>query len=282
MYPDLLSGELDASPSPQASPAPPRAQVYPSLQDSSVDELEKFLDSDPEPMDDSGPSSKYPANIQAFADGSFKCHWCEKLLFGDEQLEGHLQGKEHRKKCLNSDISPYGMPDHFKQVEEYVSAYGHNLYARLRHWPVCIVETAYDWACEVCKKRFQTQASVNQHLEDPEHVSRSQSPTRVRNSPQPAKVRPLSAERTDSLDDRPVKRKESEKRLRPSSRVPSPIRARAEEMDRLARISAMVDFEARKCKLCWLSFETLKQTEEHVEQPRHLANYLQFAINKFI
>jgi hypothetical protein len=276
MYPDLLSGELDEAGGPPQPPVSTRPAAYPSLIESSVDELEKFLDSDPEPLQDQvAVTSKYPPNIQAFSDGSYRCLWCEKTFYGEEQLEGHLQGKEHRKRCLNCDILPYGMPEHFREVEEYVSSYGHNLYARLKHWPVFIAETEYDWSCELCRKRFQTQTLVNQHLTEVDHTDREEpSPMERRYSS------PLSP-KVDRQERTPIPRTEElpgEKKSRQGSRVPSPIRAMAAEKERVARMSAMIDFDNLKCPICRMTFGTLKETEEHVETIRHIASYLEHGI----
>lgn len=277
MYPDLLSGELGEVEQPSVVRREP---VYPSLVGSSVDELEKFLDSDPEPVEVNPPiQTKYPANIQGFSDASFRCLWCEKTLFGEEQLEGHLQGKEHRKRCLNCDIVPYGMPEHFEQIEEYVSSYGNNLYARLRHWPAFIGESKFDWSCDLCNKRFQTQAMVTQHLSDVNHSSTGMEIVRNPSPPTAGGKSSSSPTYSPKVERREQRMERGEKRARPGLvRVPSPVRALAEEKERIARMSAMMDFEAMHCPICQLSFGSLKATEEHVESLRHAASYLEFGI----
>jgi hypothetical protein len=174
MYPDLLSGEPEeiASQSTPQLQASVRPDIYPSLGDSSVDELERFLDDESAPESSKITETVYPANIAAYSDESFRCLWCERTLYGKAQLEEHLEGNEHTRKCVNSDIPPYGSADHFEKVADYVNLYGHNVYARLKEWPECISEKATDWKCELCNKHFQTQSGVSAHLKSSSHTSK--------------------------------------------------------------------------------------------------------------
>ena len=162
MYPDLLSGDLSSSP-PTESPT-----QYPSLMDSSMDDLEKFLDDNAINQEDD--SYIYPAYVDIDpVNQSFRCVWCDRTLFSEDQLDMHLRGKEHTKRCANCDISAYGSEFHKDEVDAYVREYGHDLYARLKHWPQFIGETEQYWYCTSCGKNFQTQRAVNLHLSEVDH-----------------------------------------------------------------------------------------------------------------
>lgn len=162
MYPDLLTGDLSSSP-PTESPT-----QYPSLLDSSMDDLEKFLDDNA--MNQDQDSSPYPMYVDIDpVNQSFRCIWCDRTLYSQEQLNMHLRGKEHTKRCANCDISPYESENHIDEVQAYVREYGNNLYARLKHWPAFIGETDQYWYCSSCGKNFQTQRAVNIHLNEVDH-----------------------------------------------------------------------------------------------------------------
>lgn len=106
----------------------------------------------------------------------YKCLWCQRMMQTGDQMDMHLNGKEHSRRCINSGISPYGDPTHEKEATEYVRMYGHDPYARLAHWPDCIEESGQFWTCRVCKdgkKKYQTQRDVNDHLRDESHISRA-------------------------------------------------------------------------------------------------------------
>jgi hypothetical protein len=104
----------------------------------------------------------------------FKCNWCNKTLQSFDQLEGHLVGKEHTRFCSKVDIPPYGSAGHLEFAASYVQQYGNNPYARLVHWPDCIVDEGQHWVCRMCKNlKFQTQKLVNDHLRDATHVKRN-------------------------------------------------------------------------------------------------------------
>ncbi len=103
----------------------------------------------------------------------FKCLWCDRMMHSADQMDMHLHGKEHSRRCINSGISPYGDPDHEAEAIAYVQLYGHDPYARLAHWPDCIEASGQFWVCKLCKdgkKKYQTQRDVNDHLSEESHI----------------------------------------------------------------------------------------------------------------
>lgn len=318
MYPDLLSGEF--VPTNQSSP-----ESYPSLPDeSSVDDLERFLDEPSNSLHQDRPSRIHdtdflPVNVQVLSDGSFRCIWCNKTLYGTEQLEGHLTGKGHRSRLLNMDISPYGLPTHFEEVEEYVSNYGHNLYARLKHWPVCIEETATDWLCRSCGKRFQTHSAVNFHLKDVAHSPSGKPDVEMEegggypeletwerpahwptcivsdgnfwkceicnkrfNNIQVVEIHLKHERHTNKLTESPTRVQMADAtRPKPGGNqiVTLSSRLKAESKEMVKTLSQFIQFDERRCRLCDCVFQTLRETEEHADDLGHIGRYLQYTLS---
>ena len=120
----------------------------------------------------------FPLNIRVISDSIFECLWCEKSLQCIEQLEGHLHGKEHSKRCANMDLPMYGEPDHVERVDQFCNIYGtDNKYPRFIHWPEFIEDSDMYWTCTKCVKKFHTQKAVNLHLTE---VHPGLSPTHAR------------------------------------------------------------------------------------------------------
>ena len=283
MYPDLLTGDnIPQRHSPES---------YPSLTDAeetSVDELERFLD---EPR---AQVSSYPVNVQVYSDSSYRCIWCDKKFFGEEQLESHLTSKGHRTRLINMDISPYGMDSHYQEVEDYVANYGHNLYARLKQWPECIEETPNDWYCALCRKHFQTQRSVNMHLEDVQH---GETYPRMEDEWQRPSHWPscIVADgiywkcelcnkkfNSDEYVDQHLQHERHLSRVRepPVTRAAGGStdnrRVQAESKQMIERLAQFISFEDRKCRLCNSHFDTLRETENHADDLSHIARFFQF------
>lgn len=302
MYPDLLTGDL--SPPREVSASSPH---YPSLMDTSIDELEQFLDDKA--------TDSYPAYIEVDSvNQSFKCIWCDRTLLGGDQLDMHLRGKEHTKRCANSDISPYGSESHDSEVRAYVAQYGHDLYARLVHWPDLIQVTDQYYRCSKCQKNFQTQKSVNQHLIDTDHAGRGVKAQRTEISDGYASL-------TESLESIGFERPATwpaciveegdfwrctlcDKKFNSSSivedhlvhpkhvgrvgvstqsvgRPPSPpgVEQLAQAKQRRENFAKSINFEEKYCSICFKRFSTLREAEDHVDELSHLGNYLAYIID---
>ena len=121
------------------------------------------------------PRNRWPKYVESLPDGSYRCMWCDgRSLTCAETLEMHLRGKEHTKRCANSSIPPYGSDGHFTEANRYVAEYGHDPYARLKHWPQCIVEEGMFYVCRCCgSRKYQTQRAVNDHLAEQSHIHRA-------------------------------------------------------------------------------------------------------------
>ena len=294
MYPDLLTGDFFVDPSPSAVPEG-SGVTYPPLSPQA--------------------SPSYPPYVQANADGSYVCLWCEsKLLASADQLSAHLYGKEHTKRCANSSISPYGSVGHEAEVAAYVTLYGHDPYARLRHWPACIEETELYWSCSACGgKKFQTQRAVNDHLLEASHADRlsrvtsqqamnTSSPVSntARDWPECIKdegqfwtctvcvkkfnsealvndhlVHPRHVQRVTSQTESSSERKTN----RSGNKLWSAVKEEAERKLRLERLARFIDFDRLECRLCELKFSSLRETENHIDDLVHIAHNYEFTID---
>lgn len=323
MYPDLLSGDYDdpsyhvtSTSSNQvtstSSHLPQAAVQYPSL-------------SPPLSMGDdfmSAPPASYPSYVDAVGDGTYRCLWCDaKLLASEDQLVAHLQGKEHTKRCANSGISPFGAPDHDAEVTLYVAEYGHNPYARMKHWPACIQENDMYWACTVCgNKKFQTQRGVNDHLIESSHIERSNRSTGDHAMAETGS--PISGTRTPKqwpqcivddgdfwsctvcgkkfnseavVDDhlqhpKHVQRVAYQAQVLEAAFAPvaqtaapkdrfSAVKEQAATKQRLERLARFIDFDTKACSLCEEKFESVRDTENHIDDLIHIAHNYEFTID---
>jgi DNA-directed RNA polymerase subunit RPC12/RpoP len=100
------------------------------------------------------------------SEARYVCLWCEKKADSVEMLTVHLEGNEHSKKCANIGIPSFGEPRHMEEAKKYFDQYGANLWARQAEWPDFLVDQATCWNCTMCKKKFLTPVSVNEHLKD--------------------------------------------------------------------------------------------------------------------
>jgi len=175
-------------------------------------------------------SSILPAYCEYIAgEGRFVCLWCEKKADSVEMLTVHLQGNEHSKKCGNIGIPSFGEPQHLEESRNYYDLYGADLWARQTEWPDFLVDQANCWNCTMCKKKFLTPVSVNEHLKD-KHSGR--------------KCVEKAIKLTSSS---------SSNRQRPSA----PLRFPFAELVR-------VDYEGEfECNVCYIPFPTLEDLERH-------------------
>jgi hypothetical protein len=121
-------------------------------------------------------SSSLPVYVHVDEEGCLVCKFCQKKAWDEGMMETHLQGKEHAKKCSSRGLPLYGEPRHVDEAKAYIYEYGYDEYARLSHWPECILDGGMTWNCTQCNKKFPTQAGVNEHLKEPNHTGRSTGP----------------------------------------------------------------------------------------------------------
>ena len=105
-----------------------------------------------------------PMYVMAHKSGFYECGFCDKFLQSVDVLLLHLGGSKHQRRCINSCIPPFGEPDHVEVADEYVCRF--DLYARPDHWPESIIDDDLYWTCLRCKKKLQTQLSVENHLRE--------------------------------------------------------------------------------------------------------------------
>ena len=251
-----------------------------------------------------------PSYVKRLVDGSFQCLWCDsKQLASLDFVEAHLRGKEHTKRCVNCGISPYGSSAHCQEAAEYISLYGMDPWARLKHWPACIVERGMFWECSQCGgKKFQTQRAVNEHLLEKIHNHQVQQVHQVQDllmmSSQDIPVRlPMSTEDTprefiwqrdagwpacivedgefwrctlckkrfnsNSTVDAHLKHP----RHVASASVENSVRARALAKDRLEKLGRSINIERKECYLCERSFGSISEVEQHFQDLHHIANW---------
>lgn len=265
-------------------------------------------------------ASRFPLYVTELPDGSFKCLWCDsKQLACAEILEAHLRGKDHNKRFGNSGISPYGVASHNREATDYITLYGCDPWARLKHWPACIVEKGMYWECVKCaNKKFQTQRAVNDHLQDRSHFLQDQATLDLLSEEVLSENRQSPSQETwerDSswpaciVDDQQfwmcilctkkfnarstveqhLKHPRHLSKITPAGPAAVPplhgrainatVREKALAKDRRERFGSFINIEKKECFLCEKSFGSISQVEDHFNDLVHLANWYESSID---
>ena len=265
-------------------------------------------------------ASRFPLYVTKLLDGSFQCLWCDsKQLACADILEAHLRGKDHNKRCGNSGISPYGSASHNQEATDYITLYGSDPWARLKHWPTCIVEKGMYWECVKCaKKKFQTQRAVNDHLQDRSHFLQDQATADLQSEEVPSENQELPPQEPWERDpswpayivdeqqywmcilctkkfnakstvEQHLKHPRHLSKLTPSAPTAVPhlpgqpvnptVREKALAKDRRERFGSFINIEKKECFLCEKSFGSISQVEDHFHDLLHLANWYESTID---
>jgi len=224
-----------------------------------------------------------PVYIKRLEDGNYQCLWCDsKQLACLEFVTAHLRGKDHTKRCLNSGISPFGSSTHNQEAANYMSLYGTDPWARMRHWPACIADRGLYWECQLCgNKKFQTQRAVNDHLlEKDHHEVPSMSVERaVLNAWErdPSWPDCIVDEADFWLCNLCCKKFNAHSTVdqhlthpRHLSKIPPAVKC--------DRFSAFIDPQQRECFLCEKSFSTTLETQQHSQDLLHFARWYEYFV----